>query len=68
MKVLAETQKYVLIQCPVDVCRAPAKSLSEGAKNMMEFYEKLESKGLIPVEYVRNVEGVMCKKTEDYLG
>jgi hypothetical protein len=35
---------------------------------MMEFYEKLESKGLIPVEYVRNVEGVMCKKTEDYLG
>ena len=68
MKVLTETQKYILIQCPADICRAPAKSLPDGVKKMMEFYENLESKGLIPVEYVRNAEGVMCKKTEDYLG
>ena len=68
MKLMAETKSYILIKCPPDVCRGEAKSLADGVRNIMEFYEKLEEKGLIPLDYVRNAEGVLCKKTDKWIG
>lgn len=68
MKVLKETQKYALVKVPEKVCREGKGTLVDSVVPMMEYYEELETKGLIPLDYVRNIEAILCKKTDDYLG
>ena len=68
MKIIEETKDYVLVKVPESVCRGAAKTLTDGVKRIMEYYETLENEGLVPMDYVRNIECVMCRKTDQFVG
>jgi len=62
-KVYTETDNYIAIICPPNVCNAGRESMQDAMASMLRFFEELEGKGFQPLHYARNIEAVVCRKT-----